>query len=142
MIDGLIAGKLAGKPTQRTGQSGKTFTTAKARVPAGESAIFVSVICFSESAQTALLALDDGDSVALTGSLTPKAYADRNGEPCASLDLIAHAVISAYHVKRKREAMQAGRQAEQDTRKASAAYMAAMGGGGVSSVADLVDDAL
>lgn len=33
MIDALIAGKLRGKPQQRTGQSGKPFVVAKVRAP-------------------------------------------------------------------------------------------------------------
>ena len=32
MIDAIIAGKLTGKPTQRTGPSGKPFVTCKVRV--------------------------------------------------------------------------------------------------------------
>lgn len=79
MIDGLIAGKLHGQPQQRTGQSGKPFTTAKVRTPTKDGeALFVNVIAFTSAVQAALLALGDGDSVAL----------------------------SAYHVSRKRQAVE------------------------------------
>jgi single-stranded DNA-binding protein len=45
----------------------------------GESA-FVNVIAFGESAMTALLALDEGDSIALAGELTVSTYTAKNGE--------------------------------------------------------------
>lgn len=106
MIDGLIGGRLHGKPAQRVGQSGKAFVTAKVRTPtANGEALFVNVIAFSESLGTALLALDDGDSLSISGALTPKAWTDRSGETKPSLDMVAHAVLTTYHVTRKRQAV-------------------------------------
>ncbi|QQX83740.1 single-stranded DNA-binding protein [Cupriavidus necator] len=111
MIDGLIAGKLYGKPEERAGQRGTLFTVAKVRTTAGDgNSLFVNVIAFADGAQAALLAMDDGDSVALSGSLAPKAWIDKNGDPRPALDMVAHAVMTAYHVKRKRQVMQ-----QQDT---------------------------
>lgn len=111
MIDGLIGGKLHGKPAQRVGQSGKAFVTAKVRTPtANGETLFVNVIAFSESVGASLLALDDGDSVSISGALTPKAWTDRNGEVKPSLDMVAHALLTAYHVTRKRQAV-SGKQA-------------------------------
>ncbi|MFM2422464.1 MAG: hypothetical protein RL291_994 [Pseudomonadota bacterium] len=116
MIDGLIAGKLYGKPAMRSGASGKTFVTARVRAAAGDGeSLFVNVITFSESTGAALLALDDGDSVALAGALTPKVWTDRNGEARSALDMQAHAVITAYHVRRKRQAVQPGEQPQPAT---------------------------
>lgn len=106
MIDGLIGGKLYGKPVQRKSGNGKTFYTAKVRAAAGEGdALFVNVITFSQSVGASLLALDDGDSVSLAGALTPKVWTPPNGEPRPSLDMVAHAVTTAYHVTRKRQAV-------------------------------------
>ena len=110
MIDALISGKLYGQPQQRTGASGKPFTTAKLRAAAGEGeTLFVNVIAFSDTVQAALQALGDGDSVAVSGALTPKVWTDRDGQARPSLDLVAHAVLTAYHVSRKRQAVR-GRQ--------------------------------
>jgi single-stranded DNA-binding protein len=104
MIDGLIGGKLHGAPVERTGQSGKRFVTAKVRTPASDGeAVFVNVITFSESVGNTLLALDDGDSVSLAGAMTPKAWNDKNGEARPSLDMVAQAVLTPYHVARKRQ---------------------------------------
>ena len=106
MIDALIAGRLYGKPAQRTASSGNAFATAKVRVPArGGESLFVNVIAFDDAAVTALLALADGDAVALAGELTPKVYTDKEGKERPSLDLLAHVVSSEYHVQRKRQAM-------------------------------------
>lgn len=107
MIDALVTGKLHGQPQQRAGQSGKPFTVAKVRAAAGNGeSLFVNVICFAAAAQSALLALGDGDSVALSGELTPKAWTDREGQVRPALDLVAHAVLTPYHVSRKRGAME------------------------------------
>jgi single-stranded DNA-binding protein len=88
------------------GQSGKAFVTAKVRTPtANGETLFVNVIAFSESVGGALLALDDGDSVSISGALTPKAWTDRSGEAKPSLDMVAHALLTTYHVTRKRQAV-------------------------------------
>jgi single-stranded DNA-binding protein len=106
MIDALIAGKLFGQPKQMTSKAGKPFATAKVRAAAGEGeALFVNVIAFDASTVAALLALGDGDSVALAGSLTPKVWTDRDGNHRPAVDLVAHQVLTAYHVTRKRKAV-------------------------------------
>ena len=121
MIDGLIGGKLHGKPAQRVGQSGKAFVTAKVRTPtANGETLFVNVSAFSESVGASLLALDDGDSVSISGALTPKAWTDRSGEAKPSLDMVAHALLTTYHVTRKRQAV-SGKQASTPANDSSGA---------------------
>jgi len=108
MIDALIAGRLHRAARSRTSSSGKCFTTAVVRVPTRDgNAIFVNVICFDEGPADALLALSDGDSVAISGELTPKVYVPPQGEPRPALDLLAHSVISVYHVARRRKSVRA-----------------------------------
>jgi single-stranded DNA-binding protein len=106
MIDALIAGRLFGKPQARTSKSGNSFATAKVRTPMpnGEST-FVNVIAFSNTAKAALLALGDGDSVAIAGELKVSIYTGQDGVAKPSFDLVAHAVLTEYHVSRKRKAM-------------------------------------
>lgn len=108
MIEGLVSGKLHGRPEQRTGKNGKPFTVAKvwAAASGGES-VFVNVVAFSESAQAALLALEAGDAVALAGTLTPKAWTDREGAARPALDMVAAQLLTTYHLKRKRDAVAA-----------------------------------
>lgn len=107
MIDALIAGRLHDKPQQRTSKNGKPFVIAKVRAAAGDGeSLFVNVIAFDDGAVSTLLAMDAGDSVALAGALTPKLWTDREGQSRPALDLVAHQVLTSYHVSRKRNAAQ------------------------------------
>lgn len=110
MIDALIAGKLFGQPAQRTSKTGKTgkpFAVARVRAAGGDGeSQFVSVIAFDAAPCAALLALADGDSVALSGSLSLKTWTDNDGGARPGLDLVAHQVLTPYHVTRKRRAME------------------------------------
>lgn len=107
MITGLVGGRIHRTPTVRTSQNGKRFVTTVLRAATrGGDGIFISVIAFSDSACTHLAALKEGDSAALAGELTPKLYHPKDGsEPRATLDLVAHAVMSEYAVVRKRRAV-------------------------------------
>ena len=116
MIDGLVGGKLYGAPEKRLGKAGKPFAMAKVRATAGdnETALFVNVIAFDNAASAALMALQDGDSVTLAGSLTPKVWTDKQGVIRPSLDMVAHQVLTAYHAHQKRGAMHASDYPETD----------------------------
>lgn len=105
MIEALVSGKLHGQATQKTARSGNPFTTAKVRVPAGDESIFCNVIAFSDSAQAALLALGDGDAVALAGTLKPGVWVDQRGQARPTLDMTAAQVLTVYHLKRRRSAV-------------------------------------
>lgn len=106
MIDCLIQGRLHAAPQQRTSKAGKPYCTARLIAAAGDGeGVFCNLIAFDPAAVQALLALAAGDSVAVAGTATPRAYI-KDGEPRASLDVTAQQVMSAYHVTRKRGAMQ------------------------------------
>ncbi len=106
MIDALITGRLYGHAEERAGQAGSTFVTCKVRTATDDGdTLFCNVIAFDGEVRQALLALGDGDSVALSGALTPKVWTDKQGNTRPALDLIAHAVLTAYHVSRKRRAV-------------------------------------
>lgn len=97
MIDGLIAGKLLGDPEQRLGKGESRYVVAKVRAQAGDGEhLIVNVIAFEATCCRDLLALRDGDSAALSGSLTPKAWTDKQGNVKPALDLVAQRVLSAY----------------------------------------------
>jgi single-stranded DNA-binding protein len=109
MIDGLVSGRIHGAPTERTTKAGKPFATAKLRVALRDGATqFVNVIAFDEVAVDALLALSDRDSVAIAGELTVGVYEPENGAARPTLDLLAHSVLTEYHVARKRKAVRGG----------------------------------
>lgn len=103
MIEGLIAGKLVGVAETRQGKNGTSFALAKVKASAGDGeSLIVNVIAFAAEASAALMALDDGDALALSGALTPKVWTDKQGNTRPALDMIATQVLTAYHVNRKR----------------------------------------
>lgn len=119
MIDALIAGKLYGKPAERISRQDRVFATAKVRVATREDSLFVGVVAFKPDLVAALLALDDGDSVALSGQLKIAFYTDRQGEARPSVELLAEAITTPYHVSRKRAAQRpAGANDSADARTA------------------------
>ncbi len=106
MIEGLITGTLVGLAEQRQGKNDTTFVLAKVKATSGEGEpLIVNVIAFAPEACAALLALDEGDALALTGALSPKVWTDKQGNTRPALDLVASQVLSVYHVDRKRAAL-------------------------------------
>lgn len=134
MIDALIGGRLYGKPASRTSQQGKTYVTAKVKAAAGDGdTLLVNVITFSDSVSKALLALDDGDSITLSGALTPKVWTPPNGEPRPTLDLVAHQATTPYHVTRKRAAVAKPDESKPSKKARAAAHNLYQGGGELES---------
>jgi single-stranded DNA-binding protein len=106
MIDALVGGKLFKTPEERRSNSGKTYVTANVRAADGDGeGLFVNVVAFSDSAKAALLALEDGDSVSLAGTLKIGTYEARDGSVKPSVSMVAVKVLTAYHVARKRKAV-------------------------------------
>lgn len=105
-IDALVTGTLFKNPEERRSNAGTPFVTAVVRAASnGGEGLFIRVAAFDDTAKTALLALESGDSVALAGALKIDTWEARNGAVKPSLNLIAYRVLTAYHVKRKRKAM-------------------------------------
>lgn len=107
MLDAILGGKLHKDPVQRTTQHGKPYTTATAKIsqPDG-TVIFASLVAFEPEPARKLAALTAGDSLAVQGSVTAKTWQDGKGDVHPSLDVIVTGVLSAYIVKKKRDAMQ------------------------------------
>ena len=106
MIEALIAGHLVGLAETRQGKNGTSFALAKVKATAGDGeSLIVNVIAFAPEASAALMALDDGDAIALAGSLTPKVWTDKQGNTRPALDMVATQVLTAYHAARKQQAL-------------------------------------
>jgi hypothetical protein len=107
VIDALVSGRLYGTPTERTTKTGKPFATRKVRVlTSNGETVFANAIAIAPPAIAALLALQDGDSAALSGELTVmKCWTDKAGVARPGLGLVAHAVLTSYHVSRTRQAI-------------------------------------
>ncbi|MFD1895093.1 single-stranded DNA-binding protein [Ottowia beijingensis] len=124
MIDALVAGKLFGQVQQRTGKTGQPYVTAKIRAADGQGeGQFINVIAFSRTACDALMALGDGDSTAVSGALTVGTWTDNTGNARPSLNLQAHAVLTPYHVTRKRQAVAKDKDTPPQRAPAAAGYL-------------------
>lgn len=107
MIDALITGRLAADPKPGTSRNGNAYATARVLVTtSGEDRLSVSVIAFDAATISGLLAMGSGEGISLAGELTPKVWIDKDGEPHPSADMKAHALLTPYHVTRKRRALQ------------------------------------
>ena len=95
MIDGLVAGRLYGEAERHTDKAGKAYSLAKVRVSTAEGEmLFVNVIAFDDDLCKSLHRLRDGDSVALSGSLNPRVWTDKQGNARPALDMVAHRLFS------------------------------------------------
>ena len=107
-LDVLAQGRLIKAPERRTTKTGSAFATATLAVAVddGESAL-LSLIVFRAEAVAALLALGKGDACAVTGrGQKITTWPDKtSGEPRAGLSVVVEAVLSTYHVRRKRLAV-------------------------------------
>jgi len=107
VIDALIGGSIVGQPQEKTSGSGRTYVQCKLRVPAGEDAVFVLVTAFDGEVRRALLAHASGDSIAVSGPMKLGIWTPPNGgEARVNVSMVAHALVSAYSVKRRRAAVQ------------------------------------
>lgn len=105
MVEGLIAGTLVGLAETRQGKNGSSFALAKVKATTGDGeSLIVNVIAFAAEASATLMALDDGDAVALAGALTPKVWTDKQGNTRPALDMVATQVLTAYQAGQKRDA--------------------------------------
>jgi len=73
------------------------------------------VLAFSDTAQSELLRLDDGDAVSVQGGLRAEAYS-KDGEPRVSLMVLANAVLPLRRAKKPRQ------EPEAQERQAAQAY--------------------
>lgn len=98
MIDGLVAGSLMGDASRRVDKMGRSYTVARVLARNRDDEEFiVNVIAFDAASCAALLALGDGESLSLAGSLTPKVWTDKQGNARPSLDMVATRVLTAHH---------------------------------------------
>jgi single-stranded DNA-binding protein len=103
-ISALVTGKLIADPERRISSSGKPFALAKLAAATDDGDALVSVIAFGSVAEQ-LVELGKGDAVALTGRAKVTTWTDRDGNAKAGLSVTADGLLTAYHLRRKRQAM-------------------------------------
>jgi hypothetical protein len=101
MIDGVIAGKVCGRPEERPGKGGKAFVAARMVATAGDGGgVLINVVAYAHEARAILLGLEDGDTAVLQGILTPKAWTDGAGAVKPALDMVANSVLTVCQAAR------------------------------------------
>lgn len=103
-VTALVAGRLVAAPEQRTSANGKAFALARIAAATDDGDLLCSVIAFGHVGEQ-LAALAKGDSVAITGRAKVSTWSGREGEQRVGLNVTADAILTTYHVRRKREAM-------------------------------------
>lgn len=124
-LDVLAQGKLVKQPEQRTAANGRPYALAQIAVATDEGDVLANCIAFRAEAVDALLALDKGDACAVAGRGKVSTWTNRDGETRASLSITVEAVLSAYHVRRKRAAAQRDDDPADDSTPAARADRAA-----------------
>ena len=129
-IDALLQGRLMNAPTQRTAKSGNAYTVCRLKVAgagtgdAGADTLLGNCIAFSETAQAALLALDAGEGIAVSGQLRAGVWTAQDGTTKPRLDMTVGAVLTPYSVSRRRKAAQPDQDDRQQDRPSDAAWRA------------------
>ena len=105
MLDALLSGRLIGTPQKRLAKSGAPFAGCRVRVSLSDgNNLLVSVSAFEPEPMAALLVLAEGDAVSISGPLTLGTWTDNEGQARPSAAMLAHNVLTAYSVNKKRKA--------------------------------------
>jgi hypothetical protein len=103
-----VAGILSRAPVTRTLRSGGRCVTATLKAKDGDHTQFWYVVAFSETAQTELLHLSDGDAIAVQGSLKAELFGTGEQKKL-SLGVIAEDVLPLRQPGKTRNECQAFR---------------------------------
>lgn len=104
-ITALITGRLMKDPEQRTAGNGQPFTRAMIAAATDDGSALVSVIAFGSIAEQ-LAALRKGDTAALTGRAKVNTWTGNDGAARAGLSVTVDGLLTAYHLRQRRKAMQ------------------------------------
>ena len=105
MLDALLSGRLIGTPQKRLAKSGQPFAGCRVRVSTTDgNNLIVSVSAFEPEPMAALLVLNEGDAVSISGPLTLGTWTDNEGQARPSAAMLAHNVLTTYSVNKKRKA--------------------------------------
>jgi single-stranded DNA-binding protein len=109
MIAALISGSLFRAPEQRMSKTGRQFVTTTIRINDVSESRFVNVVAFSESVQSELMRLADGDAVSVQGPLTTSIYTGADCNARIGLSIVANHVLPLRAAPKERKAKAAVR---------------------------------
>jgi hypothetical protein len=86
-IYALVSGTLHGAPVASTSRTGRPYTRAKLAVVNGNERRLVTLFAFSDTVQSALAHLREGDSLSVQGRLNAEIYQPNSDPAIVSLSL-------------------------------------------------------
>jgi single-stranded DNA-binding protein len=100
---GLVSGAVFRAAEQKTSKAGKSYVLATIKVAADNSVDFWTIMAFSETVQTELLRLGEGDKLSAQGSFKVEPYTARDGQTRISRTLFADHVLALRQPPRERK---------------------------------------
>lgn len=105
MIDALISGRLVSTPTKRQTKTGEPFAGVRVRCSMHDGGtVVVSATAFDPEPMAALLVMQEGEAVALTGPLTLSTWTDNEGNLRPTAAMVVTHVLTAYSARKKSKA--------------------------------------
>lgn len=106
MIESIVSGRLSDRPHQRTDTTGRPFVTATVRVLTGDENQpyrHVKVNAYGDKPKMALLGLEEGEAMAVTGTLSVWTAVNSEGTITPRFCITAVRVMSLYRAKEGEE---------------------------------------
>ncbi len=103
---------MTANPERRTGASGKAFVTFRLVAGTDDDSVPCSGIAFGAAAEQ-MAALSKGDAVAVARRAKLNTWGDRSGAHKTGLNVTVDALLTMYHVRRKRQAVAGGQATQQ-----------------------------
>jgi single-stranded DNA-binding protein len=100
----LVTGSLYRAPEQKISKAGKPFVVATIRAKDGDASTWWKVMCFSESAGSELMRLNDGDALSVQGAMRAELYRPDGGDARINLTVFADAVLPLRPAPKPRKA--------------------------------------
>lgn len=108
-VDILITGRVTRNPASKVGKNGNPYCNwmMQAADKDGDY-LTASCISFKPDVLTTMQAMGEGDCVSVSGEAAISTWEAKDGTPRTGLSILVHAVVTPYHVTRKRQATQHG----------------------------------
>jgi hypothetical protein len=106
MIESIVSGRLSERPHQRIDATGRPFITATVRVLTGDENQpyrHVKVNAYGDKPKMALLGLEDGEAMAVTGTLSVWTAVNSEGTITPRFCITAVRVMSLYRAQEREE---------------------------------------
>jgi single-stranded DNA-binding protein len=99
----LVSGALFRAPELKSSKAGKSYVLATVKVTADNNVDFWTIMGFSETVQTELLRLGEGDKLSAQGSFKVEPYTARDGQTRINRTLFADHILALRQPPRERK---------------------------------------